>query len=271
MNALVFYRSEILDEIVSFYTERLGFSLRRYESPYAVVQLGDFVLGFFAHEKADTEGQILILLDSKQSVTELHKELSDIALSSPDINTESGLWHFYAGDPEGRIIEFREYVRGSFVQPFTDTFTLYQRRSIRKYSPMPVEKRLLMTVLNSVNIAPTARNLPSVYLIVSENRTIMEKLVEIKGRGGEPLLSAPLIVAVCADGAISKRLSDDSVIATYHLMLSAHINGLGTCYIGGMNDSRGKAVLGIPEEDYIATVTPWATRLSFPKCRPKLP
>ncbi|TES93871.1 MAG: hypothetical protein E3J87_01400 [Candidatus Cloacimonadota bacterium] len=54
-------------------------------------------------------------------------------------------------------------------------------------------------------------------------------------------------------------------MAAYHFTLAAWNFGLGTCWIGGMDRDDVKEALGIPQEHYVATVTP----LGYPAEQPE--
>jgi nitroreductase len=63
-------------------------------------------------------------------------------------------------------------------------------------------------------------------------------------------------VAITSDPRKSKRYVQDGCIAAYHFLLSAWLYGLGTCWIAAMDREDVKDALHIPQDHYIATVTP---------------
>ena len=65
-----------------------------------------------------------------------------------------------------------------------------------------------------------------------------------------------MAVAICSDPALTKRYVQDGCIAAYHFILSAWFHGLGTCWIAAMDADAVKDRLGIPRDQYVATVTP---------------
>jgi nitroreductase/catechol 2,3-dioxygenase-like lactoylglutathione lyase family enzyme len=270
MNALVFYRSEILQEIVEFYTSRLGFSVRRWDGNSAILELCDFAMGFVSHPEPDTDSQITILLPDRQTLKDMHNALIDVAIAAPDTDGPEGQLHFFIGDPEGRLIEFVENSPALMPSPYKGFECLTGRRSIREYSPVPVPQKLLDTVLASVGDAPTSRNMPSTYVMVIQKSEIMQAISDFKGKTGSPITCAPLAVAILADPEITLRPADDAIIAAYHFMMAAHLNGLGTCYIGGLNAPEVKAILNVPESHFIATVTPLGYPARIPH-RPEKP
>ena len=76
-----------------------------------------------------------------------------------------------------------------------------------------------------------------------------------------------MAVAICSDPALSKRHIQDGCIGAYHFLLAAWAQGLGTCWIAAMDREDVKERLGIPQEHYVATVTP----LGYPEKVPSPP
>ncbi|MGC9362359.1 MAG: nitroreductase family protein, partial [Candidatus Syntrophosphaera sp.] len=96
----------------------------------------------------------------------------------------------------------------------------------------------------------------SYYYIVVRDHKILEKIVEHRGPAGEPILEAPLAIAVCASSEVSRRYVQDACIAAYHLLLAAYAHGLGTCWVTDMDNDTVKGLLDVPQDDYIACLTP---------------
>ncbi|MFP4460441.1 MAG: nitroreductase family protein [Candidatus Zixiibacteriota bacterium] len=144
---------------------------------------------------------------------------------------------------------------------------LRNRRSIRHFKDDMPDENLLRKVLDSVTDAPTSRNKPSCYLVIVRDSKLIENLGDIRGRSTSPISKSPVAVAIVADTDITKRPEDDSIIASYHLMLAAKYYGLGTCYIADMNRDNVKKMLDIPQNHYIGTITP----LGIPDENPNRP
>jgi nitroreductase len=220
-----------------------------------ILQHGNMLLGFCQREETDREGVITFVYPNRECVERMHKLLGTRAKDQPKLNPVYRIYHFFTTDPDGRTLEFQ-----SFEHPLSPHFTLTEglitRRSIRSYLPDPVPKRILNDVFELCRYSPTARNLQGYYYIVIEDKELLQRIVEIRGPAGAPILAAPLAIAVGASGDVSRRVIQDACIAAYHLLLAAKAHGLGTCWVTDMDNLEVKKILGVPEEDYIACLTP---------------
>jgi nitroreductase len=110
------------------------------------------------------------------------------------------------------------------------------RRSIRSYKPGPVSDRVIKELLEAAMAAPSAAAKDPWRFVIVRDRLKLEALAKILS-GGEMLLQAGAAIAVCGDtqAAHDKQLSyllQDCSAAIQNLLLSAHANGLGTCWLG---------------------------------------
>jgi len=131
---------------------------------------------------------------------------------------------------------------------------ILERRSIREYSPMPVETDKIARILEAARQAPTARNQQDWKLLLVKNPDIKDKLIEAASPHQQFLKQAPILIAACAlNPAYVMRCGHpafliDLAIVLEHVALQAVREGLGTCWIGSFDENKAKAVLGIPPE-----------------------
>jgi nitroreductase len=144
---------------------------------------------------------------------------------------------------------------------------LVTRRSVRQFTPQDVTDELLWQLFEVCRWAPTSRNSQSYSYVVIRDRATLAWLASLRGPSSAPIARAPLALAVSADPALTKRPTQDGCIAAYHLLLAAHLHGLGCCWIAAMDRDDVKSRLGIPAPHYLATVTP----LGFPAETPEAP
>ena len=184
-----------------------------------------------------------------------------------------------------------------------------KRRSIRHYRPDAIPEDVLDRLLNAARLAPSACNLQPWKLIVVRDEE-MKKAVAAAchfgthkgGKGTQPWLAeAPAVIVACGSEGeaavtyfsedqpviaqgwdISDEMRSGSVqfeswlpwdlaIALDHLTLAAVGEGLGTCWIGGLNEREIKKLLGIPEEMRVPVVMPVGYPVSVPDPRPRKP
>jgi len=152
------------------------------------------------------------------------------------------------------------------------------RRSIRKYKDIPVEREKLELVLDAARLAPSWKNLQCWRFLVlteQEKRAALLDAFPDDNPGKKAIAMAPVVIVVCADPSESDVENDipyfvaDTAIAFEHLCLAAHALGLGTCWMGWYDEARIKSSLGIPAPIRIVGITPLGYPDQEPKPRPR--
>jgi nitroreductase len=266
MAGIVFLKTNNLDVMKEFYIGRAGMRLWLEQEDCAIFQHGNLLLGFCQRDEIDSCGIVTVFYEQKAAVDAAYRELSDCAEDKPKMNEKYQIYHFFARDPEQRLVEFQ-----SFLHPVDPHLSaeeaLLTRRSIRRFLDIQVPDDLLERILEICRFVPTSRNAPSYYFIAVQSKREQEFFASLRGESSAPIARAPLAVAVCSDPAESKRHVQDGCIAAYHLLLAAWSFGLGTCWIGGMDRDDVKDTLQIPREHHVATITP----LGYPAETPRPP
>jgi nitroreductase len=113
---------------------------------------------------------------------------------------------------------------------------IFERRSIRVYTPGEVDEAVVQKLLAAAMAAPSAAARNPWHFVVVRNR---QTLLRIAGAlpYGQMLGTAALGIVVCGDleGVHDHQLSyllQDCSAAIENLLLSAHILGLGACWLG---------------------------------------
>jgi len=141
---------------------------------------------------------------------------------------------------------------------------IMSRRSIRKYKSDPVTEQDLLTILEAGRWAPSAGNLQPCQFVVVKDEAQRQKVREA-AMNQESLISAPVIIVVCADPQRSSYYGDagmnylcllDCANATENILLAATALGYGSCWMGGFSEKRLKNVLGLPENFRVVSVIP---------------
>ncbi|HOD53269.1 MAG TPA: nitroreductase family protein [Candidatus Cloacimonadota bacterium] len=266
MSGIIFFKTKSLEKVSDFYIHQLDMRLWLKQVNCNILQSDQLLIGFLEAEQAETEGIITFFFKTKEEVDYYYEKLKHISVNAPLMNDKYQIYHFYAKDPEGRKIEFQCFIH--HLRPWlSGKCLLRKRRSIRQFTSEPVEKELLEKVFNLCKYAPTSRNSQSFYFVVISNPEQRDEIARIREGASAPIAKAPLAVAVVADSKKTKRLEQDACIAASYLLLSAHLYGLGTCWITDMNRDEIKSMLDIPQDDYIACVTP----IGYPKEFPEIP
>ena len=112
---------------------------------------------------------------------------------------------------------------------------LLTRRSVRQYKPDAVPQDVLRRVLEAGTYAATGMGRQSPILVAVTDRATRDALAAenamIMGRPGtDPFYGAPVVVVVLADRSMPTYVYDGSLVMG-NLMLAAHAEGLGSCWI----------------------------------------
>ena len=130
------------------------------------------------------------------------------------------------------------------------------RRNVRNFDNRPVSDEIFYEIIDVSRFTPTSRSSQFFYLKVIKNKKALEWLAKVRAKYSEPIGKAPMAVAICSDPELTERPVEDGCIAAYHFMLSAWTYGLGTCWIPAMDREDVKNRLNVPQNHYIATITP---------------
>lgn len=128
-----------------------------------------------------------------------------------------------------------------------------RRYSSRNYLDKPVERELLLQMLEAGRVAPSAKNKQPWHFVVITQDEPLKKIRECYE--GQWLDSAKCIVVVCGDHREAWRRADgkihtdiDVAIAVDHLTLAATDLGLATCWICKFDVMKCVRALDLPDD-----------------------
>lgn len=124
------------------------------------------------------------------------------------------------------------------------------RYSCRTFLPKKVEDNLIIELLETAKLAPSAKNLQPWHFLIIRN----ENLKKIKSCYSRDWISeATVVIIICGDHSISWKRDDgkdhcdiDIAIITDHLSLAATELGLGTCWVCNFDAKKCKELFEIP-------------------------
>jgi nitroreductase len=113
---------------------------------------------------------------------------------------------------------------------------LLGRRSIRVYSPGDVSEPVVTKLLEAAMAAPSAMTKDPWRFVMVRDKQTLSKLATLHP-GAAMLSSAAMAIVVCGDldVAFDRQISyllQDCSAATENLLLAAHAQGLGACWVG---------------------------------------
>jgi catechol 2,3-dioxygenase-like lactoylglutathione lyase family enzyme len=110
MAGIVFLRTATFEKVRAFYTETIGMSVWLEQPDVSILRHGNLLLGFHQQPQADLDGLITFFYETAAEVDEMYARLRDLATAEPKENPKYGIYHFFATDPEGRKIEFQQFL-----------------------------------------------------------------------------------------------------------------------------------------------------------------
>ena len=143
------------------------------------------------------------------------------------------------------------------------------RRSVRLYLDQPVEREKIAKCLEAARLAPSAINSQPWKFVVVDDKDVKEKLFKAAFRGvysfNQWAAGVPAFVVAVIDrqGLVAGLMSImrhpatsrlDLGIATEHFVLQAEELGLGTCWMGGLDEKAVKKTLDIPAFNKVAAI-----------------
>ena len=127
---------------------------------------------------------------------------------------------------------------------------LLTRRSIKKYKADMVPEDVIARICEAGTYAATGRNLQAPIILAVNNKEMRDRLSKmnaaIMGSTADPFYGAPVVLVVLADKSVNTHVYDGSLVMG-NLMLAAHAQGLGSCWIHRAKEEfeseEGKAIL----------------------------
>ena len=111
---------------------------------------------------------------------------------------------------------------------------ILSRRSIRKYKPDMVPKKIIEKIVQAGTYAATGLGKQSPIILAVTNKELRDKLskmnAEVMGTASDPFYGAPVVLVVLADKSRPTYVYDGSLVIG-NLMLAAHELGIASCWI----------------------------------------
>ena len=108
------------------------------------------------------------------------------------------------------------------------------RRSCRSYKPEQVTDEQLNAVLEAGTYAPTSRGLQSPFIVAVQKKELLERLAQMNAEVMDvtfnPYYDAPTYILVFVPADAPNGVQDASLVME-NMMLAAHAQGLGSCWI----------------------------------------
>lgn len=151
---------------------------------------------------------------------------------------------------------------------------IVSRRTIRKFSQKPIEKKLIEDYINAARLAPSAANLQPLKYIGVTNRQMADEVFPLLKWAGylapeyDPMINErpSAYIIICCDTNISKaNFEQDVGAAAQSIILSALCDGIGACWLGSVDRAALCKLLNIPENLKVCAVMALGYPLEEPR------
>lgn len=109
MSGIVFFKTQKLEELKTFYLEKVGAVMWMDQGDCVILRFGNFLFGFCTRDKADLDALLTFFYEEREGVDKAYEKFKGIAEEPPKMNPKYPIYHFFARDPEGRAIEFQYF------------------------------------------------------------------------------------------------------------------------------------------------------------------
>jgi nitroreductase len=144
---------------------------------------------------------------------------------------------------------------------------LRTRPAVRSFRSDPVPDGVVKKILEAGRQAHSQRNRQPWCFVVIQNRETLKQIGTLAS-SGPYIADAPLAIALVIEGAKNPYI--DATRAAECLMLAAWGEGIGSCWVGGLDRLKIKELLGIPEEAELITVIPFGYPTDEEKAKKKV-
>jgi len=120
MNGIIFLKTKSLAVVEDFYVSQVGMDIWLEQADCKIFRKGNLLLGFCERAKPDKDfGIITFYCPTREDVDDLYTKFESVADAPPKVNEKYDIYHFFMKDPEGRVVEFQQ-----FLGPVEDIFPL---------------------------------------------------------------------------------------------------------------------------------------------------
>ena len=150
--------------------------------------------------------------------------------------------------------------------------TLLTRRTTRKYTQTPIPQEKIDKILEAGRQSPSAVNRQPWHFIMITDQKQKDKIGSGMFNRHIRQSAFTIIGTYTTDDPVTKRWGlVDTTIALQTMAIAAHLQGIGTCWIGDYNEQRLRETLNIPETTSIAALISFGGPQTTPGPRKKKP
>ena len=126
--------------------------------------------------------------------------------------------------------------------------------AIRSYTDRPVAEDSVRRILEAGRLTASSRNTQEWDFVVVQERETLQRLAQLARTGGYIGGASLAIAVVVPDRTIGYA---DGARAIQDMMLVAWEEGIGSNWVGNANRDEIKALLGVPQDQYVLALVPF--------------
>ena len=153
------------------------------------------------------------------------------------------------------------------------TWVMRARRSVRKFSNLPVSKDLILKILDNARLAPSGGNVQPWRVYITNDPEKKKTLSEL-AFNQDHVKQAPWVIVITAIPKESEKeygrrgkelysIQDTANFALY-IMLSAKAFGLDSCWVGEFDEDKVRETIGASEGERPVVIIPIGYSEEFP-------
>jgi hypothetical protein len=248
MSGILFLNTQDLSGIRKFYQKEIGLSLWLDQGGCVILKHGNFLLGFCQGTQEPFHGMITFFYESKMEVDQIYHRLIEQSEEAPRVNEKFQIYHFFAKDPEGRRLEFQQFLHP--LDPYlSGEELLLHTKPVQKFQEEEVPDVLLRKLFALCRYPSTTSDSPTyTYSVVREERKRFS-LINLLGKDEEPYTSAPLILIISAGRKVEPEWMKDVYSSAYHFSLAAKLHGLATTWVADLDQAGIRKLLQLPKDE----------------------
>jgi nitroreductase len=116
---------------------------------------------------------------------------------------------------------------------------LKKRRSIRAYTDQPVSREILEDIVDFGRLAATAMNDQPWEFVIVTDKAMLKQLPKLTGHAEFIASSAACILVISKP---TDHYLEDTSAASEHILLAAHLYGLGACWVAGEKEGYADSI-----------------------------
>ena len=147
---------------------------------------------------------------------------------------------------------------------------ILNRRSIRKFKNKAVSDEIINNILEAGRLAPTATNQQPWHFVVARNQ--QEKEAFSFGGFNKFVNDADFIILGVykkSEVIIEKLSLIDVTIALQNMVITAKVQGVGSCWMGAFDENKLRNTLNLPDDCIIVGAVAFGIPDEQPKQPPK--